>query len=255
MSDLKEEAKVENNEEIVESFEETTEESSPKPIDPSLEGIQLFYEKNKKMVTYVGGGLLLVVALFVYYKFMYLPEKEKEAANEVFWAQAFFERDSFNLSLKGGPMVMAPEGQKQMLGFEQIAEDYSMTKIGNLCNYYAGICYLRTGKFDQAIEKLQLYSGNDALIAPIALGATGDAYMELNKTDEAIKFYLKAAEKRSNNFTTPVYLKKAGFAYETKANYAEALNLYERIKKEYSKSAEGKEIERDIAKVKTLGNL
>ncbi|MBK9283117.1 MAG: tetratricopeptide repeat protein [Sphingobacteriaceae bacterium] len=254
MSDLKEETNVENNDEIVEVNEEVSEKVA-KPIDPSLEGIQLFYEKNKKMVTYVGGGLALLIALFVYYKFMYLPEKEKEAANEAFWAQAFFERDSFNLSLKGGPMVMAAEGQKQMMGFEQIADEYSMTKVGNLSNYYAGVCLLRTGKYEQAIERFNQFSANDALLAPIALGATGDAYMQLNNAEQAVKYYLKAADKSNNSFTTPLYLKKAGFAYELKANYAEALGIYERIKREYGKSAEGKEIERDIAKVKTLGNL
>ena len=255
MSDLKEEPKVEKTDEVTETFEETTEESAPRQIDPSLEGIQLFYETNKKMVTYVGGGLAVIIAVFCFYKFYYLPDKEKEASNEIFWAQAFFERDSFNLALKGGPMVAVPEGQKPMMGFEAIADDYSMTKTGNLANYCAGICYLRTGKFEQAIERLQMYSGDDDIIAPIAVGATGDAYMEMNKVDEAIKFYLKAAETSNNSFTTPIYLRKAGLAYESKSNYGEALSIYERIKKEYAKSTEAKDIEKDIAKVKAIGNL
>ena len=254
MSDLKEETSVDSNE-LNENTEETVETPSPRQIDPSLEGVQLFYEQNKKMVNYVGGGLLAIVAVFCFYKFYYLPDKEKEAANEMYWAQNFFERDSFNIALKGGVPVFAPEGQKQMLGFETIAEEYSMTKSGSLANYCAGICCLRTGKYDQAIEFLQKYDGNDAIIAPIALGATGDAYMEKNQLDEAIKFYLKASEKSNNSFTTPMYLKKAGLAYELKSNYNEALNLYERIKKEYGRSEEGKEIERDIAKVKAAGNL
>ena len=83
MSDLKEEPKVENTDEVTENVEETTEESAPKQIDPSLEGIQLFYEKNKKMVTYVGGGIALIIAVFCFYKFYYLPDKEKEASNEI----------------------------------------------------------------------------------------------------------------------------------------------------------------------------
>ena len=73
--------------------------------------------------------------------------------------------------------------------------------------------------------------------------------------DEAVKFYLKAAEKRTNNFTTPIYLKKAALAYELQKNYAEALSIYERIKKEYARSTEARDIEKYIAKAKTLGNL
>jgi tetratricopeptide (TPR) repeat protein len=254
MSDLKEETSVDNNE-SEQTAEETAEVKAPKPIDPSLEGVQLFYEKNKTMVNYVGGGILAIAAVFCLYKFYYLPDKEMEASNEIFWAQNYFERDSFNIALKGGVTVFAPEGQKQMMGFEQVAEDYSMTRAGSLANYCAGICCLRTGKYDQAVEFLQKYDGDDAVIAPIALGTTGDAYMELNKVDDAVKFYLKAAEKSNNGFTTPLYLKKAGFAYELKGSYGEALNVYERIKKEYTKSAEAKEIERDIARVRTIGNL
>ena len=254
MADLKDETTVDNTE-VNDTIEYTVEEANDKAIDPSLEGIQLFYEKNKKMITYVGGGLVVLIAAVLYYKMMYLPEKENEASNEIFWAQNYFEVDSFNIALKGGVTVMSPDGQKQIMGFEQIADECSMTKSGSLANYCAGICYLRTGKFEQAIEFLQKYSGDDEMIAPIAVGAIGDANMELNKVDEAIKFYLKAAEKSNNNFTTPFYLKKAGFAYEQKSNFSEALALYDRIQKEYSKSNEGKEIERDIAKVKALGNL
>lgn len=248
MADLNEETTVQT-----EQVEETVE--TKKPIDPSLEGIQLFYEKNKNLVNYVGGGLLLVIAAFCFFKFYYQPEQEAAAANEIFWAESYFEKDSFNVALKGGRMVMSPEGQKQMLGFESIADEYGMTKTGNLANYYAGICYLRTGKFEQAIEFLQKFDGNDEIVAPIALGAIGDCNMELNRMDEAVKFYLKAADKSHNNFTTPYFLKKAGFAYEQQKNYKDALATYERIQKEYFNTSEGREAERNMARVKALGNL
>lgn len=257
MAELKDENQVENvetNENEV-AYEEVVEEKSSKAVDPTLEGLQFFYESNKKMINYVGGGLAVIIALFVGYKFYWLPDKEKEAANEIFFAQSYFERDSFNLALRGGVMVRNADGDKTMMGFEQIADEYSITSVGSLAHYYAGICCLRTGQFEKAIEHLQQYNGDDLMVAPVALGAIGDANMELNRVDEALKFYLKASEKNSNNFTTPIYLKKAAFAYELKSNYTEALNVYERIKREYPRSGEAKEIEKYIAKVRTLGNL
>jgi len=252
MADLKEETTLDNTE--TNRVEETAAEKK-KAIDPSLEGVQLYYETNKKMITYVGGGLAIIIAAFCFFKLYYLPEQEKEASNEVFWAENFFEKDSFNLALKGGVMVTSADGQKPMMGFEQVADQYGMTKTGSLANYYAGICYLRTGKFEQAIEFLNKYDGNDEIVAPIAIGAIGDCNMELNRVDDAIKFYLKAADKNHNSFTTPHFLKKAGFAYEQKGEYAKALESYERVQKEYSKSDEGRDIEKEIAKVKAMGNL
>lgn len=248
MADLNEETTVQE-----EQVEETVE--TKKPIDPNLQGIQLFYEKNKNMVNYVGGGLLVLIAAVCFFKFYYLPEQEAEASNEIFWAETAFERDSFNLALRGGALVMTTEGQKPMMGFEQIAADYSMTKTGNLANYYTGICYLRTGKFEQAIEFLKAYDGKDEMVASIALGAIGDSYMELGKMDDAVNYYLKAANQSHNTFTTPYYLKKAGFVCEQQGDFKEALSAYERIQKEFNSTNEGRAIDKDIAKVKALGNL
>jgi tetratricopeptide (TPR) repeat protein len=251
MAGLKDETTVENSQQN--EVEETVIEK--RPIDPSLDGIQLFYEKNKNVVNYVGGGLLVLIAAFCFYKLYYLPEQENEASNEIFWAQNYFEKDSFNIALKGGIMVMSPDGQKQMMGFEQVAEEYGMTKSGSLANYYAGICNLRTGKFEEAIEYLDKYDGDDEIVSTIAVGAIGDCNMELNRVDDAVKYYMKAADKSKNSFTTPYFLKKAGFAFEQKGDYRQALDAYERIQKEFPRTTEGQEIKKEIAKVKTLGNL
>ena len=58
MADLKEETTLDNSEEN--QVEETVE-PKRKAIDPSLEGIQLFYEMNKKMITYVGGAVVVIL--------------------------------------------------------------------------------------------------------------------------------------------------------------------------------------------------
>lgn len=251
---MSEEIVQNEQEEIVETVEKKPKKkASSGELDFS--GVEFFYEKNKKAITYGGGAILAIVALFSFYKFYWLPGQEQEASNEAFFAQSYFEKDSFNVALNGQISVQTSDGPKTMMGFRDIADNYGSTKTGNLANYYAGICLLRTGKFEEAIEMLEKFSGNDEALAPIATGAIGDAYMELNNVDEAIKFYLKAADKSTNGFSTPLYLKKAAFAYEQKANYTEALATYERLKNEYSKSSDAREIDKYIARVKTLGNI
>lgn len=244
---------IEQVESNIESESKSSKKSSGKQLD--LGGLEFFYEKNKKAITYGGGAILAIVAIFSFYKFYWLPGQQKEANNEAFFAQTYFEKDSFLVALNGGLNVQTADGPKTMMGFKDIAENYSATKTGKLANYYAGICLLRTGKFAEAIEYLEKFDGHDEMLAPVAVGAIGDANMELNNIDEAIKFYLKAAEKSTNSFTTPLYLKKAAFAYEQKANYTEALATYERLKNEYSKSTEAREVDKYIARVKALGNI
>lgn len=240
-------------EEVVEVHGDEPKQKKASKLD--LGGLEFYYEKNKKAINYGGSALVIIIGLFCAYKFYWLPNQEKEAMNEAFFAQTYFEKDSFNIALNGGKLERTADGDKTMMGFTELADSYSSTKTGNLANYYAGICYLRLGKFQEAIESLEKYSGDDEMIAPMAIGAIGDAHMELNQADEAIKYYEKAADKSLNGFTTPMFLKKAAFALETKGNYSESLAYYERIKNEYPRSTEGRDVEKYIARVKTSGNL
>ncbi len=244
---MSEEIAQQEQEVITEKVQKVKKSSSKEGMDFSA--LEAFYEKNKKVITYGGGAIIAIVALFSFYKFYWLPGQEAEASNEAFFAQTYFEKDSFNVALNGGLNVSSVNGPKTMMGFKDIADNYSSTKTGNLANYYSGICLLRSGKFAEAIEYLEKFDGNDVMLAPVAIGAIGDANMELNNVDDALKFYLKAAEKTNNNFTTPIYLKKAAFAYEQKGDYTEALATYERLKNEFSMSSEAREIDKYIARV------
>ena len=250
MSDLKEETTAGNTAEQVKESG-----SARSTTEPGLEGIQLFYEKNKQMVNYVGGGLVAIIAGILFFQLYYLPTQEAEAVNESFWAEKYFEVDSFNLALNGGANVVTADGPKQMMGFMAVADQYGITKTGNLANYYAGICLMRTGKFADAIEYLKKYSNNDQVIAPIAQGAIGDCYLELNQFDDAINHYQKAADVVDNKFSSPYYLKKLGLACELKGDFNRAIESYERIEKEYRQSTEARDIVKYIAKAKAAGKL
>jgi tetratricopeptide (TPR) repeat protein len=225
-------------------------------VEEQFDRLQLFYEKYKKQVA-IGGAIVLgVVGLYLAFTLYYVPTKDAEAQAEAFYAEQYFEKDSFNLAINGGKTIRLADGtDKTIMGFQQIADEFSFTPTANLAHYYLGVSYLRTGKFQEAIDELEKFSTKDVLLSSVAIGAMGDANMELKKPDEAIKYYLKAADKKGNDFTSPIYLKKAGFAYETKGEYADAIKLYERIQKEYTKSTEGRDIEKYITRAKILGNL
>ena len=118
-----------------------------------------------------------------------------------------------------------------------------------------GICYLKTGKFEDAIKELNDFDTDDIILEPVATAAIGDANMELGKTEEAITYYLKAAKVQENKFTTPIYLMKAGLAYEELNNYANAIKIYEQIKSEYPESNQGREIEKYLVKAHQVAGI
>jgi tetratricopeptide (TPR) repeat protein len=147
---------------------------------------------------------------------------------------------------------LALYGDGNYLGFLDIANDYKFTKAGNLALYSAGICYLHMGQFQDAIDFLDKYTKEDKVIGSLAIGATGDAFVELGDTDKGIAKYLEAADYASNSFNTPIFLMKAAELYELQGQYDEALKIYERIRDEYPESTEGSSIEKYIARVKLL---
>jgi tetratricopeptide (TPR) repeat protein len=86
----------------------------------------------------------------------------------------------------------------------------------------------------------------------MAIGATGDAYVELGDIDKGIAKYIEAADFAGNSFNSPLFLMKAGEIYELNGKYDEALKIYERIQDEYPESTEGLVIEKYIARIKLL---
>ncbi len=211
-------------------------------VENALSRTEQYIEENQKSLTIIVIAIAVIVAVYLGYKKFYLAPKEKEAQAEMYVAEKYFEADSFRLAL---------EGDGSYLGFLDIIDEYGVTKSATLAEYYTGICYLRTGQYEDAIDHLKQFDVNDAMISTIALGAIGDAYVELGDLKEGLSFYVKAASRKKNDFTSAIYLKKAGLVYENLGEYKKAVEAYETIEKQYPKSDEAYEIEKYITAAKT----
>jgi len=216
-------------------------ENNVEAIENALTKTEQYIENNQKSLTIIVLAIIVIVGIFLGYKRLYIAPMEKEAQTQIFAAEQYFEKDSFNLALNG---------DGNYLGFIDIVESYSPTKTGNLARFYAGISYLNLGDFEQALTYLKKYDINDKMIGSVAYGAIGDCYVQLNDNSEGAKFYLKAANYGKNDFTTPVYLMKAGMVYESLGKHADALKAYDRIKQDFAKTTEAREVEKHIARVK-----
>jgi TolA-binding protein len=80
------------------------------------------------------------------------------------------------------------------------------------------------------------------MLGALALGNIGDAFSEINQPDDALKYYTDAANFKDNNFTTPLYLFKAGNVAMELNKYDKAESSFTKIKNEYAKSEEAKNI-------------
>ena len=204
---------------------------------------ETFIEENKNVLVGIVAGLAIIIGGYFAYNSFYLAPLQDEAQQEMFMAEKYFSQDSMNLAIYGDDVYA---------GFIEISDNYSGTRAGNLANYYLGIAYLRTGQFEQAIDALNDFDGEDEVIGSIAIGAKGDAYMELGDLNKAVSNYEKAANRKDNDFTTPLFLKKAAETYELLGDYESALEHYKSIKADYKKSTEAREIDKYIARAESF---
>jgi tetratricopeptide (TPR) repeat protein len=198
-----------------------------------------FVRENQKSLIFIGGAILVLAIGYLVYLKMYLAPREVKAIDQMYVAQNFFEKKDWDKAINGDAGYP---------GFKKIIEDYGSTKQANLAYFYLGIAYLNKGEYQKAIDNLTSYHGDDSMIAPEALGGTGDAYVELKNYSQAETYFKKAADKANNKFLTPFYLKKLGLVYEAENDYKSADETYKKIKTDYVASAEAQNIDEYIAR-------
>jgi len=214
-------------------------EVKPKAVPGAAEGgfdLNAFWQQNQRIVLIVV-GVVVLVAGGIWYYFNDKKEKELEAQVEIINAFAFYEKDSFNLALKG---------TSQSPGLLTIAEDFSGTPTGNQARYLAGMAYLQLNKPDEAIEQLKEFPRDNTFLSALALAGLAAAHEAKDELDKAADLYEAAAGVNPNNNTTPYWLKEAARCYELADEKPTALKLYRKIKRDYPRSEEGRNADKYI---------
>jgi tetratricopeptide (TPR) repeat protein len=222
-----------------------------KTLDEGASKTEAWVEKNQKYILGFIGVVAICVLGYLGYKEYVQKPKEIEATNEMFQAQSYFElaltasaKDSiFNLALNGG------QGK---YGFLDIIDKYGSTKAGNLSKYYAGMSYLNTNNYKEAISYLDDFSSDDAIIGPLAKGAIGDAFVQLGQEDKALGYYETAATMDVNEFTTPRFLLKAGNTALNLGKIDKAIKHFKEITEKYPASAEAAKATANISRAEAM---
>ena len=208
-------------------------------VEQALTTTEAFIEKYQKhILTGVTIVVLIVVAILAFHRF-YLRPQEAAAEIELYKAERYFKGDSFQIAL---------EGDFEFVGFQEIASKYNLTPSGNVANAYAGICFYKLEDYQNAIKYLSKYKGKDNYLKATVIGLIGDSYIQLDQTEKAIGYFEKAAGVK-NQVTSPIYLKKAGIAYESLNKLDKALNCYLKVKEEYAQTSEAADIDKYIARI------
>ena len=194
-------------------------------LDETASRSEQWIEKNQKpLFSALLAVVVLILGYLAYTTYVQAP-KELEAANELAFPKDHFEKATAMNVAADSIYNLALQGSDGKYGFVNIAKKYKGTAAGNLANYYAGISYLKTNNYQQAI-------------------------IYLNQAEDALDYYEKAARTKSNVALTPLFLiKAANIALKLGAG-EKAEKLFTEVKEKYATTSAAKNIEMHINKAK-----
>lgn len=207
-------------------------------VNEALTGAGKWIEDNANLISWIVCGIAVVVIGIIAINQYIIKPKALEASNENAKAVVYFMAGDFDKALNGD--------EAECIGFEAIAEEYSLYQQGELAALYAGICYYEKGDYENAANYLKKFSADDLNIDPAANQLLGDAYVELGEYGKAASAFENAA-KSGNEMIAPMSLKKAGIVYLHEGQKAKALKAFKAIKENYPSSAEAQDIDKYIA--------
>ena len=233
--------------------DESTTASIVSSLDGGASRTEEWVIKNQKYIfIIVILAAVLVLGFLGFNKYIQEP-KESQATNDMFQSQQYFDQ-AVNGASKDSLFTLALNGADGKYGFLDISDVYSGSKAGNLANYYAGMAYLNMKDYTNAVTYLNAFSSDDDVLGPIAKGGIGDAFVQLEQLDDAYDYYVQAAQLKTNNYTTPMYLYKAGVIGMKLGKYSNALGFFNQIKSDFLESTEAKDIDVFIGKAEAAIN-
>lgn len=207
-------------------------------LEAAKEQTESFFEKNSKFIVIAFVAIFIIAAAIFGYRKLVAEPRMGKAQEMLYEAQYRFEQQNADYAL-------ALNGDQSAPGFAEVAEKYGNTPAGNLANLYAATCAMRLGDMAQAEQYINKYSNvkgvPGAIVNAMAAGIKGDIAVENGKYAEAAALFEKAAHQSDNDFTAPMYLRKAALAFRAAGDNAKADECFSTIQAKYPASYDARD--------------
>lgn len=210
-----------------------------KNLDYAASSFEDWVSRNRAPIFSIIGVVIIGILGYLAYDNFIVQPRQEEAVKEIGEPMDYYTRalqvdpgsdqdDLFEKALNGSGGY----------GFLDIIDNYSGTDAANIAQYSAGIAYYNLKDYKKAVDYLGDFKSKDEILTAMAEGVMGDAFLENDQPEEALKHYKKAAEVRTNDYSTPKYLLKAGMTALDLDQKDQAKKFLEKIEEDYPDSAE-----------------
>ena len=129
--------------------------------------------------------------------------------------------------------------------FAEVAQKYPRTRPGQVAQYYAALSFEHVGRNDDALQWLRKAESGSADIAALARFQLAGVLVKAGKAEEAAKIYQQLMQNPTTLVPKPVVMLALADHYR-KSNPAEAVKMYEQVKKDYADSPAAQEAEKRL---------
>ena len=205
----------------------------------SFANVVEFWRKNQtKILAAVGSVVVLIAALVMYTNHM--VSLNNEANGKLAKVLYYYN---------GADYTVAIEGRTgEFEGLTEIVNNYGSTEAGQVAKIYLANSLFRIGKFDEAYNMYDEFSGNKKLFIAAAKAGKAACLYAQEKFVEAAELYVNAEKVVEANPLNAEYLLKAGKAYLKAGEKVKANELFKTIKSDYSGTASFTEADRYLTK-------
>ena len=192
--------------------------TSIEELNESLSGIEKRVEENKKMIVWVVAAIVAIAVIILGYVYLIQEPNLEKAKEEIAKADVDYSLGQDSIALNE---------------YMAVADNYS-NDASDRAGLNAGILLFKEGKYEEAINYLTKYDAEGALVGPASQALIGDCYVNLQKYDDAVKYFDKAISLAGENeLYTPLFILKKAIVLREQQKFAQEAELLQTIKDKY----------------------
>lgn len=189
------------------------------------------------------GVIAVAVVIGGYYLMSYYNNIDNEEANvKLARVMKIYDAGQFQEAIDGNQAA-------NIIGLKKIVDDYGSTKNGETAKIYLANSYYNLGKFDEALEAYDSYSGDSDLLKAAAFAGMAACYEAKKEIEKSIEYYLKASSVSAETVLNPQYMLFAGINYIKIGKNEDAKELFQTIKRDYQKSPFSRDVDKYLVQV------
>jgi len=195
-----------------------TSESGLENLNDTLTSMTTKVQDNKKIITICSIAVMAVVVLVLAYVYFFRNPGINKANDAIGTADLTMAQGNDSVALAQ---------------YMDVADNHGFD-AGNRAALQSAILLYQKGEYQKALDYLEKFSAKEEIIGAAAYSLKGDCYVNLDKTQEAVKCYKDAINQSNDNPAyTPYFMLKLARVYAALGNHADEATMYKEVMTKY----------------------